>query len=84
MTQPEIRVTRIGVIDQGIEGRDEYVLLTRLDDDMTPEFAEDWLLPQVFRESIVAGGYYCTSVTTMPRPYRDNEIVAIIHHRYDV
>ena len=39
--EAEIKFRQIGVIDNGIDGRDEYLILTRLDDDMTPE-----ILPQ--------------------------------------
>lgn len=84
MTNPDIRITRIGDIPQGVDGRDEYALLTRLDDDLTEDFAHEWLLPQVFRDTSTAGGYYCTSVTIIPCPNVDNEVIAIIHHRYDV
>lgn len=79
---PEIRITPIGVIELGIDGRDQYVLLRRLDDDLTPEQAREWMLPQVYRESMAPGGYFCNSVTILPR--HESECVAIIHHRYDV
>lgn len=79
---PEIRMTLIGNVNQGIDGRDEYVLMVRLDDDLTPEQAREWLLPQVYRESTHPGDYFCTSVTVLPRS--DNCCVAIVHRRFDV
>ena len=79
---PEIRMTPIGTVNQGIDGRDEYVLIVRLDDDLTPNDAREWLLPQVYRESSHPGGYFCTSVTILPR--HESACVAIIHRRYDV
>lgn len=81
--EPEITITPIGSIDQGIDGKDEYVLLTRKDDDLDADTAHNWLLPQVYRESLRPGGYFCTSVgiSTTDQP---NKVIAVIHHRYDV
>ncbi len=84
MSTPEISITPIGSIELGIDGRDEYLLLSRSDDDLYETDAREWLLPQVYRESMRPGGYFCTDVTIMPRPYRANQCVAIIHHRHDV
>ena len=78
---PKIAMTTIGRIDMGVDGSDEYILLTRKDDDLDPDFAHDWLLAQAYRESHLPGGYYCTSVTVLPT---GNKCVAIVHHRYDV
>jgi hypothetical protein len=84
MNHPEITMFPIGKVDQGIDGSDEYVLLTRTDDDLDQQTARDWLLPLVYRESLRPGGYFCTSVTIVPKPYNDNQCIAIIHHRFDV
>lgn len=79
----EITVTNIGHIEHGIDGNDQYLLLTRNDDDLTPEQAREWLLPQVYRETYQeAGGYFCKRVTVMSRS--DSQVVAIVHHEYDV
>lgn len=83
MSEPDIHTTTIGIIDHGIDGRDEHVLLTRLDDDLDPDFAHEWMLPQVYRECLRPGGYFCTSLTVVPLP-SGNECIAIIHHQYDV
>jgi hypothetical protein len=78
-----ITVTKIGCIDKNIDGNDEYVLLTRNDDDLTCDEAHDWLLPQVYRETQQeAGGYFCLDVEVLQRS--TNSVVAIIRHRYDV
>jgi len=74
----------IGKLEMGIDGCDEYVLITNDEDNLTTQQAEDWLLPRVYRESHRAGGYFCRHVSTTPVPYRDNQVIAIIHHRYDV
>jgi hypothetical protein len=79
----EITVTKIGNIEQGIDGTDQYLLLTRKDDSLTPKEARDWLLPQVYRETYQeAGGYFCKRVTVMQKT--DSQVVAIVHHEYDV
>ena len=62
----DITVTKIGCIDKNIDGNDEYVLLTRKDDDLTCDEAHDWFLPQVYRETQQeAGGYFCRDVEVL-------------------
>ena len=74
----------IGSIPRGAGGSDQYVLLTRWVDDFTPQDAEDWLLPQVYKDTHqAAGSYFCHSVTTM-QGESSNKVIAIVHHRYDV
>jgi hypothetical protein len=75
---------QIGKIEMGIDGCDEYVLITNDEGDLSPEDAEAWLLPKVYRDCHRAGGYFCRHVTTTPVPYRDDQVIAIVHHRYDV
>ena len=80
----DIKIETIGTISHGVDGSDQYVLLTRWGDDLTPEDAEDWLLPQVYRDTHqAAGGYFCHRVTTM-QGESSGKVVAIVHHRYDV
>ncbi len=80
----DIKIETIGAISHGVDGSDQYVLLTRWGDDLTPEDAEDWLLPQVYRDTHqAAGGYFCHRVTTM-QGESSGKVIAIVHHRYDV
>ena len=78
----EVKVERIGNVELGVGMVDGYVLLRRLDDELTVEQAEEWLLPRVYRDGGLAGGYYCTAVTCFQK--NEAEVVAIIHHRWDV
>lgn len=80
----EIKIRPIGVIDNGSDGRDEYYLLTRLDDDMTPEQAHAWLLPQVYHDTNTPGGYYCHHVMAVQAQYSETQVICTIQHRYDV
>ena len=80
----DIKIETIGTISHGVDGSDQYVLLTRWGDDLTPEDAEDWLLPQVYKDTHQeAGGYFCHRVTTM-QGESSGKVIAIVHHRYDV
>ena len=79
----EVQITKIGTIDRGIDGGDEYVLLNRLDDDLTPEQAVEYLLPPVYRNCMRPGGYFCNMVTAVQAAYRTNEVICTICHRYD-
>ena len=79
----EITVSNIGRIEHGIDGSDQYLLLSRSDDSLTEGQAREWLLPQVYRETYQeAGGYFCKRVTVMQKT--DSQVVAIVHHEYDV
>jgi hypothetical protein len=78
-----ITVTNIGRIDHGIDGSDQYLLLSRSDANLTAIQAHKWLMPQVYRETYQeAGGYFCKRVTVMRKT--DSQVVAIVHHEYDV
>jgi hypothetical protein len=78
-----ITTTVIGTDDRGIDGCDQFILLTRKDDDLTCEEAHNWFFPQVYRETQQeAGGYFCRDVEVLQRS--TNSVVAIVHHRYDV
>ena len=80
----DIRLTNIGDIDQGIDGRDQYVRLRRLDDDLDLDAAHNWLRERYYHRTGRIGGYFCTSVTIVPLPHNNSECIGIIHHRYDV
>lgn len=78
-----ITVTKIGNIEKGIDGTDQYLLLSRSDANLTATQAHKWLMPQVYRETYQeAGGYFCNRVTVMKKS--DSQVVAIVHHEYDV
>lgn len=82
----EVDVTKIGRIDLGVDGSDEYVQLF-FKGAMPPskDFAHDWLLSRVYKDTTQeAGGYFCHRVTLLRYPQRKREFVGIIHHRYDV
>lgn len=78
----EIKMSVIGKLDFGIDGADEYVLISRLDDELTERQAYDYLMPKVYRDCSYPGGYFCTSITIFKKPYVD-EFIGIVHHRYD-
>jgi len=81
----DIRMVSIGTVDDRDNGRDEYVLLTRLDDNtLTPEQAIDWLLPRVYRRCYQPGGYFCTTVRAVNAQYRTDVCICTVEHRYDI
>jgi hypothetical protein len=80
----DIMSETIGSISHGVDGADQYVLLTRWVDDFTPRDAELWLLPQMYKETHKeAGGYFCNRISTF-QGESANKVIAIIHHQYDV
>lgn len=82
MDLAEIRTEPIGKIHKGCDGWDQYLLLKRLDDDLTASQAEAWLLPKVYKTTETAGAYYCERVTISKLPLQ-NEVIAIVHHRFN-
>lgn len=78
----EISVEKIGKKEKGIDGSDEYVMLTSASGQLTLAQAERWLLRKCFREAQTPGGYYCTSVKCVDVG-EDGRIMGIIYHRYD-
>jgi len=80
-TDLEIKTTIIGTIDNGCDGAQQYILLTCLNDALFEHEAYQWLLPQVYRDTNVAGGYFCKRIQTIQKS--DNQVICIVHHEYD-
>jgi hypothetical protein len=77
-----VTLTKIGTVELGIDGADEYVLL-KSEDDMDADAMHNWLLELYYRQTNRPGGYFCTSVLILPHPNL-NTYVGAIQHRYDV
>lgn len=80
----EIVATHIGSIDKGCDGRDEYVLVTRLDDDINTSQAETWVLEQCFNPGRGPGSYFCHTVLAVQAYDSPNQCICTVQHRYDV
>jgi hypothetical protein len=76
-----IIVTPIGSIDKGCDGREEYVLLTCHEDNITEDDAYNYIMPRVYCDTNRVGGYFCKLVETIQKT--DNQVICIIHHQYD-
>jgi len=77
-----IQVTKIGNIDNGIDGSEEYLLLTNSEDYLTENQAWEYLHPLVYRDTDTAGAYFCHTVRTLQKT--DNSVVCIVYHQYNV
>jgi len=79
-TETDIRLKHIGTIDHGIDGQDIYYLLTRLDDDLSPAEAEDYLAPRFIwgTEDDHANLITCLGIDVIQAPYSKNECICII------
>ncbi len=82
-TAMSIEITHIGYIDNGIDGKDQYLLVVDNEDDLTPEQAYDHVMPKYYVESTYPGSYFCTSLRVQQVQYRTNEVIVIVEHRYD-
>ena len=74
---------KIGVINMGIDGKDEYVLL-RVEGYVTLQELKNFLNERYRCDSSYPGAWFCNGVTVMPKPYFEDEFVVIIHDRMDV
>jgi hypothetical protein len=80
-----MKTTPIGVISEGIDGSDHYVLVQRIDgDELTPDEARAWLLPRVYRECSAPGGRYCTEVNAVQAEYSERVVICTVQQRYDI
>lgn len=79
---PEIRQQFIGSLD--VEGgRDDYVLLTRLDDELTADEAREHVMRRNFIEgSDRPGSWFCHTATVMTQSA--NKAVCVVHYRQNV
>lgn len=78
-----IKMQSIGSLDSE-SGTDYYVLLTRIDNDMTPNQASNWLIPRVFVAGKGPGSMFCNSVLATPVQYSTNAVICTVQHRYDI
>jgi hypothetical protein len=83
-TNPELHITKIGMISHGIDGSEEFILVERLDDAMTPDQCEEIMLPRYYRACGAPGSYFCTSVMAVQQKYSRSACILTIQHRYDV
>jgi hypothetical protein len=81
---PTMVRTSIGTISNGIDGHDEYILVKSIEDDITPAQARDYLMPFFYKRSSHPGGYFCDMISVTPVQYSTNEVIATVHHRYDI
>lgn len=80
---PKMTKERIGIINNGVDGSDEYLLVSGTEDDITIEHVRKWLLPQYHKECNGPGQYYCRDMSAQQVQYRANEVIAVVFHRYD-
>lgn len=74
-------IVKVGAIDRGIDGTDEYLRVTDNTQDHKLDDIEAHFDRLYYRNSSQPGGYFCPGVTAMAHPY--NGFVVIVHHRYD-
>ena len=75
----------IGDVDQGINGRDQYVLIKDLEDEINLDDVRNFAEENFCYDTNRPGGAFCYRITVVPAsPLHNNQCIAIIHHRYDV
>lgn len=82
-TLSKYKVQKIGEINHGIDGRDEYLLAKGIEDEIDENELHETYLSIFYRESDYPGSYFCNRVTVQKMPF-GNEAIIVIHHSYDV
>lgn len=77
-------IQTIGAIDKGIDGQDQYLLITDNAAAIDIGALEQSLLDQYYHDTNHPGGYFCRDVRVIPDPIHDDRCIAIVYHRYDV
>jgi hypothetical protein len=78
-------MTNIGNITYGIDGDDQYIKVVQVDGDAIDHLDLNMAIARRYRrDSSHPGSYFCHTWDICPLPWRDNEVIAIIHHRFDV
>ena len=74
-------ITRIGAIEKGVDGTDEYILIKDVEDDINVDDVYELMMSRYYRDTNVPGGYFCNNINIIPKA--NNEVIAIVEHRYD-
>ena len=75
--------TKIGTIDNGINGSDTYLSVADNEDIVTEDNVFDETMSLYYRQSSGPGSYFCTSCRVILDPLHDNKAIVIVQHRYD-
>ena len=79
----DYKVTPIGKIEN-FDNVEQYVKITRLDDDMNADDVHNFLLEQSYYDTNRPGGWFCHSVTIALNPYHADTCIGIIHHQQNI
>lgn len=77
------RKQEIGQISYGIDGSDQYFLITNREDDLDVELTRHVFLSSYYYDCAYPGGYFCRNVNVYPTEH-SNEMILVVQHRYDV
>lgn len=79
-----IRRETIGTYHRGVEGNDQYLLVSDSQDELYEYQVDDYIRHHFYADTTQeAGGYFCHTWTIMRKPW-SSEYIVIVHHRYDV
>ena len=82
-TTADYKVEPIGKIEN-FDQVDQYVKITRLDDDLNIDEVHNWLREQSYYDTDRPGAWFCHTVTISPNPYHADTCIGIIHHHQNV
>jgi hypothetical protein len=80
----EITLEAVGTLNCGIDGRDQFFLMTSLTDDLPVSLAIDVMKRKFHYECGLPGGYFCDLVLGAQQQYDSRQVILTVQHRYDV
>lgn len=83
MSNENLVIRQIGILENGIDGRDEYVHVKCIDGDTTTEVVSRFIADKVSPAYAFATNHNFRVRVSVPDPTSPNEFLGIIYHRFD-
>jgi len=77
------KLTPIGTIDRPYTGRDQFVEILCLEDDIDLDQANNWLFEHVYYDTEIVGRWFCNRVSIIPMEAK-NRVIGVIHHEQNI
>lgn len=78
-----IKATFIGVVDEGIDGRDMYFAVTSLDESVTKEHIRQMFEREERMDSSGPGSLFCTGVHIVEQEWSRRAYIVTVALKYD-
>jgi hypothetical protein len=81
----QVHIQKIGRVELGVDGTDEYLLVKSITaDSFDYEELQEYMLGLYYTECRGPGSYFCNSVRIHKDGIFDDQCIVVVQHRYDV